>query len=149
MHKRDKKSCKSLSRLRQTDPFISPFYSEDKWYSKSDYAHVKGYLICAHYTCDFISILTARSKPESISSFSDVISGGYNVLVMSGGSNHAILKNAKAGTPMNEYYSAKMEGNRGAFVKSNEEALARVAADAEAKTLYFASSSTVQVKKSI
>ena len=81
---------------------------------------VSTYLLYIHY----MALLTASSTYESktqIRSFEDVLSGGYQVVVMENTAEHDLLRYAKQGTPMNEVYLRTMEERPGAFMKSLNE----------------------------
>ena len=63
-----------------------------------------------------MALLTASSTYESktqIISFKDVLSGGYQVVVMENTAEHDLLRYAKQGTPMNEVYLRTMEERPG------------------------------------
>ena len=81
---------------------------------------VSTYLLYVHYTA-YLTAASTSFKDNSIKSFGDVLSGGYNVFVWEHTTQHDDLKNAKPGTAMHEVYYNTMVDNPRAFVQSVEE----------------------------
>ena len=78
---------------------------------------VSTYLLYIHYTA-FLTASSTYDPKIQINSFRDVISGGYQIVVMENTAQHDLLRYSKQGTAMNEVYKKTMENRPGAFIKS-------------------------------
>ena len=81
---------------------------------------VSTYLLYVHYTA-FLTALSTSVKKSPISSFRDVLNGGYDVSVVVNTVDHDILRSAKPGTAMNEVYHDTMKDRPGAYLQSYTE----------------------------
>ena len=79
------------------------------------------YLLYIHYTA-FLTASSTYEPKTKINSFGDVISGGYQVVVMENTAQHDLLRYAKDGTAMKEVYQKTMMNRPDAFIKSLDEA---------------------------
>ncbi len=66
-----------------------------------------------------------------------MINREYKVMVQESSSNHEFLRTARPGTPMNEFYTGEMDGNKDSFVMTNPEGKKEMLR--RDKTLFFAS----------
>ena len=96
---------------------------------------VSAYLLYIHYTA-YLTAVSTHGKRTQISSFRDVLNGGYQVAVWENTSHHDYLRYSKPGTAMHEVYHLTMKNKPGAFINSHEEI--RKVLNSK-KTLYYES----------
>ena len=81
---------------------------------------VSTYLLYVHYTA-YLTALSTSTTISPITSFADVLNGGYDVSVVVNTVDHDVMRLAKPGTAMNEVYHETMKDRPSAYLKSYEE----------------------------
>lgn len=78
---------------------------------------ITAYLLYIHYTAHLTATSTTAKKSQ-ISSFTDVMRGGYQVSVLENSAYHDLLRYAKPGTAMYQVYQNTMKNRPGVFFQA-------------------------------
>lgn len=84
-------------------------------------SNLTGFVVYAHYASDLTAVMTSGTPQEEISSFADVISGGFDVVVVESTAEHDFLKRSRIGTAMQNFYTSNMRDKGSAFVEDFSE----------------------------
>ena len=94
------------------------------------------YLIYIHYTA-YLTAVSTYGKENSINSFWDVLSGGYQVFVFENWFCHGLLRHARPGTGMHEVYHKTMKDRPSAFIHSLDDFNNALPSMKTSKKLFF------------